>query len=400
MSSAHRTFLLLSLAYILSQFHRSALAVIGVDLGLSVAEVGTLTATFFIAFMFMQVPSGIFLDRFGAKRTMAALLVINALGSALFAISGNYGQMFLARIVLGFGNAALLIGALFVINQILPKEQFAKYSAIFFSIGTLGNLLSTYPTAVAHSYFGWRAIFWFTTLIALLFAWLLYQSIKDNNASTTKPEGVMQIIKGLGKVFVVKDFTRLFFLQLTLYSSSMTVFAVWGAPFLKEVYGLTSEEVGKVLLIFPIVSIIAYLSTNGLDMRFNARKPLIVFGLSFLAISLFTLCFYKTAPLWVICLLFGLNGFAAGFFPFVLAHCRALFPESLLGRGIAVMNLANMGGVGVMQLLTVAMQAWLITHFDSVTSYRIIFGFVALLLTLALIHYAGAEDKKPFPDKK
>ncbi|MCH9675818.1 MAG: MFS transporter, partial [Gammaproteobacteria bacterium] len=83
-------FAVLALAYVASQFFRVSNAVIAPELmrtlHLSPEAMGLVTAAFFFAFGAMQIPTGILLDRIGPRRTMSSLLIIAALGSALFAV--------------------------------------------------------------------------------------------------------------------------------------------------------------------------------------------------------------------------------------------------------------------------------------------------------------------------
>jgi hypothetical protein len=79
-------------AYFLSYFYRSVNAVIAPDLArdfaLSAASLGLLTSAYFLAFAAFQLPLGLLLDRFGPRRTDAALLLVAALGALVFACAG------------------------------------------------------------------------------------------------------------------------------------------------------------------------------------------------------------------------------------------------------------------------------------------------------------------------
>ena len=55
------------------------------DLGLGAADLGLLTSAYFLAFAAFQLPLGILLDRFGARRTEAMLLLFAAAGCFVFA---------------------------------------------------------------------------------------------------------------------------------------------------------------------------------------------------------------------------------------------------------------------------------------------------------------------------
>ena len=69
-------------AYFLSYALRSVNAVIAPALvaqfGLSHAQLGALSAAYFLAFAMMQLPLGVCLDRFGSRRTDASLLLVSA----------------------------------------------------------------------------------------------------------------------------------------------------------------------------------------------------------------------------------------------------------------------------------------------------------------------------------
>ena len=77
---AVRLFVVMSSGYLMSYGLRAINATIAPelvqDLGLSNTELGSLTSAYFLAFALMQLPVGIWLDRFGPRRVDAALYCI------------------------------------------------------------------------------------------------------------------------------------------------------------------------------------------------------------------------------------------------------------------------------------------------------------------------------------
>src|SRR5690606_22123863 len=77
----------LAIAYVLSQFYRSFLAVLtpllAVDLGATNTHLSYASGLWFIAFAMMQFPVGVALDRYGPRRTAAYLLGICGGGGTL-----------------------------------------------------------------------------------------------------------------------------------------------------------------------------------------------------------------------------------------------------------------------------------------------------------------------------
>ena len=84
-----RLFLPFAGAYFLSYLFRTVNAVIGPilsrEMSLGAADLGLLTSAYFVGFGAAQLPLGILLDRFGARRVEPVLLLVAAAGAAIFA---------------------------------------------------------------------------------------------------------------------------------------------------------------------------------------------------------------------------------------------------------------------------------------------------------------------------
>ncbi|MDQ5906206.1 MAG: hypothetical protein QG590_687, partial [Pseudomonadota bacterium] len=136
-------------AYFLSYFFRSANAVIGPelanDLGLSAGDLGLLTSTYLLAFCLAQLPLGMLLDRFGARRVESALLLIAATGAALFAIADDMAALATARAIIGLGVSACLMAAFKAFSQWYPPERQASLTGWMMTSGGLGALAATAP---------------------------------------------------------------------------------------------------------------------------------------------------------------------------------------------------------------------------------------------------------------
>src|SRR5690554_1733313 len=145
----------LCLAAMVSQFYRAANSVLAApvmaDLSLPPAAYGGMTAAFFVAFMLTQVPAGILLDRYGPRLTISGLL--------LFAAGDRLVVLIAARVLLGVGCAAVIMGAFIAISGWFPARHFALISSVIISTSHLGNLLATAPLGYSVETIGWRGSF-------------------------------------------------------------------------------------------------------------------------------------------------------------------------------------------------------------------------------------------------
>src|SRR3974377_1085018 len=126
---------------------------------LRASDLGLLTAVYFLSFAAMQLPLGVALDRYGPCRVQGTLLLVAALGAALFGAAQTLAAFIIGRAMIGFGVAAALLAGLKSIRLWFPKEQLPLLNGCFIMLGTLGALTATAPAELIVSWIGWRALF-------------------------------------------------------------------------------------------------------------------------------------------------------------------------------------------------------------------------------------------------
>src|SRR5262245_11407715 len=118
---AMKNFAVFILAYTLSQFYRSFLAVIApeisAELKLSAADLGTRSAVWFAAFALAQLPVGWALDHIGPRRTLPALMMAAVAGALLFAAARAGWHCTVAMGLIGLGCSPVFMGALYVFGR-------------------------------------------------------------------------------------------------------------------------------------------------------------------------------------------------------------------------------------------------------------------------------------------
>ncbi|MEQ9121652.1 MAG: MFS transporter, partial [Alphaproteobacteria bacterium] len=165
---------ILCLVYTVSQFLRSSTGVIApnlaADLGLAPEDLGILSGAFFLSFAVAQIPVGILLDRHGARVTMIAAIGVAILGCFVFAAAESEAGLTLARVLMGVGCSAMLMGPLMIYRRWFPADRFAALSGLQISIGTVGALMATAPLAFTTEWVGWRASFVGAGIVTLVLA--------------------------------------------------------------------------------------------------------------------------------------------------------------------------------------------------------------------------------------
>jgi MFS family permease len=145
-----RVTLPLAAANVMNQSARTVMAIVGpvlaVELGLSASEMGVLAACLFAAYAAAQLPLGVALDAFGARSVQAVLMVLAAIGFAIFALSPGFAGLAAARVVLGIGVSAGLMALIKAHADWFERRRVAVVTGVATAIGALGSALTSPPS--------------------------------------------------------------------------------------------------------------------------------------------------------------------------------------------------------------------------------------------------------------
>ncbi len=391
--------------YVVSQFYRSSVAVIAPDLardvGLSPEELGALTGAFFLAFGVAQIPTGVLLDRFGPRRTIPAMLVFAMAGALVFAAATTPAALVLGRVLMGVGCASMFMGSLVVCARWFPADRFATLSALILALGGTGGLLSTTPLALAAETVGWRDAFVGTAAVTAAAGALIYLVVRDappgHPYHARTPERLGAVVRGVRQVLGDRRIPFLLAMAFVAYPVVATVLSLWAGPYLADVHGLSAVARGNVLLGMAAALIAGTLCYGPLDRVFDSRKRVVVGGALACVAILAALALAPAPAVWQVAVLFALLGAAGAYSVVVLAHGRAIFPERLVGRAVTMVNFAGFTGVAAMQMVT----GLIIGAFPAENgaapevAYRVVFGFLAAAVVLALAAYVRVDDARP-----
>jgi predicted MFS family arabinose efflux permease len=396
----------LATAYVASHFFRAANVTIGLDLmrdlGIGAGALGALTGAFFFGFSAMQIPCGFLFDRYGPRRTVTGMLVVALVGATLFTLAPGWPQLLAGRALMGAGFGVMLIGSMVVISRWFPPDRFATLAGIVLSVGLLGNLLATTPLAWGTEQIGWRGVFGIMvafTALSALGVWVIVRDAPPGHPFLErKTETAGEMMRGLGEVLKNPQLKFIIALNFCNYACTFTIQGLWGGPFLREVHGLTPVESGNVLLVAVVAYQIGMLIISPLDRVFDTRKRIAMVGTLSVAIILAVLALWARAPLWVaVAAIVGI-GFLSPCSTMVMTHGRGIFPDRLIGRGIATMNTSVMLGVACMQTLSgIIIRAFppLPDGARSEEAYRTLFGFMVAVLVVAMTIYSRSKDIRP-----
>src|SRR4051812_34773181 len=278
------------LVYLAAVFHRTSLGVAsleaGTRFGLGPAALGTFTVLQIGVYAFMQIPTGLLVDRYGPRRVLTLAALLMGLGQLLFAFATSSPLGLLARAVLGVGDALTFVSVLRLVAAHFPARRYAALAAITAALGALGNLISTLPLAVLLDGVGWTATFAVTGAATALYAVVLALRVRDEPAGAT-PAGAAQTRRPAPSARAVLGQVRQAWrtpgTRLGFWAHFSTMFApamlglLWGFPYLVQAQGLTRPAAGSLLAVLVLGAIVGGPAVGGVISRRPAcRTPLVV----------------------------------------------------------------------------------------------------------------------------
>lgn len=150
------------------------------DLNLTDAQLGWLGGTAFALFYtVLAIPIARYADRSDRSIVLTAGLALWSLATAVCGLAQSFGQLFLARMSVGIGEAAGVAPAYSLLTDLYPAERRARAMALF-SLGIpLGSALGVVFGGLIAAKVDWRVAFISLGIIGLLFAPLYKWGVRD-----------------------------------------------------------------------------------------------------------------------------------------------------------------------------------------------------------------------------
>jgi MFS family permease len=388
----------------LSQFFRSSTAVIAPelirDLDLSSATLGFANGSFFMAVLLGQIPVGLAFDRFGVRRTVAALSLPMAIGAMLHGLADTGSGLAAARFLVGIGSAASYTAGVVMISRWFARPDWSTLISWQFALGQIGLVLAGTPLAAAVAIVGWRFPFVVMGTVALLIGYLFLNIVRDAPPGAEPDDrdapNEVGALEGIFQVLTTPGTLQVLCLYMVTFASMTTVLVVWAGPYLHDVHNLDTLERGNVILGMALAQTAGVLAVGPLDRLFNTRKWVSVGSGSLALAAMIGLALgplSRSLAVFFLLLLSATTAYGGVLF----AQMRSLFPAHLAGRSATITNMAPLLGASVLPTLTGLIPP-LFPHQGvgyAPLAYQAIFAVLACCLAAGLAIYLTARDSKP-----
>ena len=161
------------------------------DLGFSATVYGLGGGLFFLSYALFEVPSNIFLAKFGARRWIARIMMTWGLVAAGMMFVRTPLQFYAMRFLLGIAEAGFFPGVIFYLSQWYPRRYRGRAISRYYVWSSISGFVTgaiagwVLSLGGAHGLEGWQYLFLITGLPALLVGVLIWSFLPESPASVS-----------------------------------------------------------------------------------------------------------------------------------------------------------------------------------------------------------------------
>ena len=304
------------LVYLAAITGRTSFGVAGVEaldrFGVDASRLAVFTAVQVGVYALAQIPVGLAIDRFGARRTMVVGALVMATGQIVLALTASYPIAILARVLIGAGDASAFLSAMRLLPAWFPLRVTPLFTQLTAGLGQIGQFISAVPFLMLLHAEGWTASFLALGSGIALVGIAAAIAIADVPPAPAEPDGRTgsgggtsssenrapraTVREMLGIVLRHPVCWQGFFTHWVGLMHQATFTLLWGMPLMTLAMGLSPAQAGGVLVVNTIAAVAAGPLMGMASARFAARRGTLTVIISVILMGMWVVFLLPDAP--------------------------------------------------------------------------------------------------------
>lgn len=273
------TFGLMLSDYLSRQVIGAVFPALKAEWALSDARLGLLVSVVSLAVGVLCVPVSLVSDRWGRVKSITLMAFVWCLATVACGLAQSYGQLLLARMFVGLGEAAYGAAGAALLAHVFPVRQRAAVLGAFLSAGLFGSVLGVVVGGAVAAQSGWRMAFFAVGAPGLLLAVIYPFVVRDYKTVALSAEGrgdAAPARLGIGRiareVFAARsgNFT---YIAGGLQMAMPAILITWLPTYLGRYQGMDVKKAALIAGVAVLASGIGMVFGGGLADRLSASHP-------------------------------------------------------------------------------------------------------------------------------
>ncbi|SCU88244.1 conserved membrane hypothetical protein [Cupriavidus necator] len=246
---------------------------------LSDSQLGMLVSVVSLAVGVLCVPISLVADRWGRVKSITLMAFVWCLATIACGLAQSYGQLLLARMFVGLGEAAYGAAGAALLAHVFPARQRAAVLGAFLSAGLFGSVLGVVVGGAVAAQAGWRMAFYAVGAPGLLLAFIYPFVVRDYKTVALSAEGQgdaaparLRIGQIAREVFAARS-GNLTYVASGLQMAIPAILIAWLPTYLGRYQGMDVKQAGLMAGVAVLASGIGMIFGGGLADRLSARHP-------------------------------------------------------------------------------------------------------------------------------
>lgn len=257
-----RMWSILTFSFVLVLFLRMSTAVISDnlsnELGFNSVQISNIVSMALYAYAFMQIPSGLLIDKYGTRKVASIGIITAGIGAILFGFIQTPILAYISRLMVGAGGSVILLSFFKIQGSWFEKEEFSSATAKFSFIGNLGSVFATFPLVFLNQLIGWRNSFILIGTLTVIAGISIYLIIRNTPADLgfevindeEEYDEKINILEGLGSVLKNKATWYNSIIMFSLVGISTAFTSLWGISYIIDVYNVSKSMAAFIVSFF------------------------------------------------------------------------------------------------------------------------------------------------------
>lgn len=309
---------------------------------ISGVALGNLAACYFYAYLLLQIPAGLLLDKFGPRKTTTLAIALCAVGCLMFAGAETVFMAGLGRFLTGAGAAFAAVNCLKLIANWFPFRHFAFMAGLMMTMAMFGAVGGQAPLAAFIQQMEWRHALELIGFAGLVLAVIFWLVVRDKAPDHTRERHIVSTkISFVNSIKLVLKNPQSWWLSAYsgfAFAPVMVFGGLWGISFISDAFGLSqnlsAQMVSLIFIGFAIGAPVFGLFSDWL----GRRKIVMLWGTVVALITISAVIYAPGISTYTLAFLLLAFGFSISSFLLCFTMIREVNLPILAATAIGFMN--------------------------------------------------------------
>ncbi len=305
-------------------------------------ELGNLAASYFYAYLILQIPAGLLLDKFGPRKTTTLAIALCAAGSLVFASAESLVIASVGRFLTGAGAAFAAVNCLKLIANWFPYKHFAFMAGLMMTMAMLGAVGGQAPLAAFIQKMEWRQAIEWIGYAGLVLAALFWIVVRDKSPDHKREKHIVptkiSFIDSIKQIFKNPQSWWLSIYSGFAFAPVMVFGGLWGVAFISEGFALSHNFAAQMVSLIFIGFAVGAPLFGWYSDWIGKRRVVMLWGTIVAMISITTAIYMPGISTYMLAALMFIFGFSISSFLLCFTMIREINLPILAATAIGFMN--------------------------------------------------------------